>query len=97
MNLINNLLYRLMLVLVAVAVTALFHYFGGLTASASILLGLGFTIVGLWLYGLWKVATFQPYSVEIFDNFDVLCDDLGLSRAPVDRKTSYMRYTSSLH
>jgi hypothetical protein len=86
MNLIKNLLERLMLALVAVAVAAVFHYYGGLTVPASLLLGVGFTIVGLWLYLLWKVTTFQPYSVEIFVNFDVLCDDLGLSRAPVDRE-----------
>lgn len=85
MNLTKNLLERLMLVLVAVAAAALFHYFGGLTVDASLLLGVGFTVVGLWLYGLWKVAAFQPYSVEIVVNFDILCDDLGLSRAPVDR------------
>lgn len=73
-----------MLGLVAGAVIALFHYFGGLTIPASILLGVSFTVVGLWLYGLWKAARFQPYSVDIFVNFDVLCGDLGLPRAPVD-------------
>lgn len=84
MDLIKKLFYRLTLGLVAVAVIFLFHNFGGFTVPASFLLGVGFTIVGLWLYLLLKLAAFQPYSVAIFVNFDLLCDDLGLPRAPVD-------------
>jgi hypothetical protein len=67
-------------------VIVIFHLFGGFTIPASILLGVGFTVVGLWLYLLWKLAAFKPYSVEIFINFDILCDDLGVPRAPVDRE-----------
>src|SRR5215471_5508385 len=86
MNLTKNLLERIMLALVAVALIALFHYFGEFPLPGAILLGVGFTVVGLWLFLLWKVAAFQPYRVEIFVNFDALCSDLGLPRAPVDRE-----------
>lgn len=84
MNLIKRLLERLLLGLVAFVVVVLFHYFGRFTIPASILLGVSFTIVGLWLYFLWRLAVFQPYCIEIFVDFDTLCQDLGLPRAPVN-------------
>jgi hypothetical protein len=61
-SLTRNLFVDLMLGLVAVAAITLFHYFGGFTIPASLLLGVSFTIVGLWLYLLWKLAAFHELS-----------------------------------
>lgn len=80
MNLIKTLRDRLMLALMAVAAIALFHYFGGLTFRASLLIGVCFTIVALWVYQTFMVATFKPYGVQIFVNFEALREDLGMEK-----------------
>jgi hypothetical protein len=80
MNEIKRWLYQFELALVAGAMIVLFHSFGEFTISGSILLGIGSTITALGLYLLQKVVTFQPYSIEVFINFDALCKDLGLAR-----------------
>jgi hypothetical protein len=84
MQLAKNLLETVMLGLIALAAIALLHYYGEFSIPGSLLLGVGLTIVGLWLFRLWKLAAFQPYSVTIFVDFDALCNDIGFPRAPVD-------------
>ena len=42
------------------------------------LLGVCFTIVALWVHGTYKIATFKPYGVQIFVNFEALREDLGM-------------------
>lgn len=75
------LLERFGLVLLAAAAAALLHYFGGLNLPASILLGVAFTIVGMWLYALKQLATFKPYRLVIGVNYEVLWEDLNLTPA----------------
>jgi hypothetical protein len=81
MDLIKRLLDRLAIALVAVAVIALFRSFGGFTIPASILLGVGFTIIGLWLYALKQLAAFKPYRLIIGINYDAFWEDLKLTPA----------------
>lgn len=78
MNLIKSLLEQLMVAVAAAAVCVAFWYFGHFAVPASILLGICFTVIAVWLYGLWKFAAFEPYRITIYVNFDVLRDDLGL-------------------
>jgi len=75
---IKLLLERLGLVLIAAAITAVFHYFGGFREPESITLGVSFTFVVIWLYGLWRLAAFKPYGITIYVKFEALRDDLGL-------------------
>jgi hypothetical protein len=88
MDLIKRLLDRLAIALVAVAVIALFRSFGGFTFRASLLLGVCFTYVALWVHQLYKVATFKPYGVQFFVNFEALREDLGMVKGsePTDSK-----------
>ncbi len=79
-NVIKRLLERSRLVLIAAAIIAVFHYFGGFREPGSILLGASFTLVAVWLYELRRLATFKPYGITIYINFDALRDDLGLSK-----------------
>jgi len=80
-KLIRNLLDTLMLALLAVAMAACFRYFGGLEFPASLSLGVCFTIAATWLFGLWKIAVFEPYKITIYINFDTLRDDIGMSKS----------------
>jgi hypothetical protein len=80
MRLARQLLESIALGLAATAAVIIFHYFGGFTVDASILLGVCFAIVAVWLYQLFKLAAFKPYCVQIFVNFDALRDDLGLPK-----------------
>lgn len=70
---------RFGLVLLVGAAAALLHYYGGLGFSASILLGLAFTITGMWLYGLKEIAAFKPYRLVIGVNYATLWEDLTLA------------------
>jgi len=79
MKLARQRLEALALAIAAGALTVVLHYFGEFTIRESILLGLCFTIVALWVYQSFKLSTFEPYSVEIFVNFDAIRDDLGMS------------------
>lgn len=81
MRLARHLLETLALALAAGALAFVFHQFGGFTFRASILLGVCFTIVALWVHGTYKVATFKPYGVQIFVNFETLREDLGMVKA----------------
>jgi hypothetical protein len=78
MNAIKPLLERLAFVLIAVAITAVFHVFGGFGEPGSILFGVSFTLVAVWLYELLRLAVFKPYRITIYVNFDAIRDDLGL-------------------
>ncbi|HZL29276.1 MAG TPA: hypothetical protein VFC39_22310 [Acidobacteriaceae bacterium] len=64
----------------AFAVIAVFHLFGGFTLPASTLLGGCFTICGVWIHEIYKIATFKPYSLQFFINFEALCEDLGMMK-----------------
>ena len=68
-------------VLLVAAAAALLHYYGDLGSPASILLGLAFTIVGIWLYALKQLAAFKPYRLVIGVNYDAFWEDLNLTPA----------------
>ncbi len=72
------LVERVGIVILAGAAAALLHYYGDLGSSASMLLGVAFTIIGLWLYGLKEIATFKPYRLVIGVNYETLWEDLNL-------------------
>jgi len=86
MNLIRNLRDRLALGVLAAGVMVGFYYFGGFNFRASILLGMSFTIAALWIHSVYKIAAFEPYSVQVFVNFETLREDLGMvkSSEPAD-------------
>ena len=80
MRLARQLLEAFMLTLAAGAIIFVFDYFGGFTFRASLLLGICFTIVALWVYQTYKVATFVPFGVQFFVNFEALREDLGMEK-----------------
>jgi len=80
MRLARQLLEAFALAFAAGAVIVAFHYFGGFTFRASLLLGVCFTIVALWVYQTYKVAMFMPYGVQFFVNFEALREDLGMEK-----------------
>lgn len=80
MNAMKLHLERLGLVLIAAAATAVFHYFGGFREQGSIVLGVSFALVAIWLYELRRLAPFKPYGITIYVNFEALRDDFGLSK-----------------
>jgi len=80
MRLARQLLEALALALAAGAVMVVFYHFGGFTFRASLLLGVCFTIIALWVYQAYKVATFEPYGVQFFVNFEALREDLGMEK-----------------
>ena len=80
MRLARQLLEAFALALTAGAVMVVFHSFGGFTLRASLLLGVCFAIVALWVHQTYKVATFKPYGVQIFVNLDALREDLGMEK-----------------
>ncbi len=65
MRLARQLLETFALALTAGAVIVIFHYFGGFSFRASLLLGVCFTIVAMWVYQTYKVAMFKPYGLQI--------------------------------
>ena len=67
--------------LAAAAITVVFRKFGGFNLAASILLGCCFTIVGVWIHGIYQIADFKPYSLQFFVNFDALREDFGMVKA----------------
>jgi hypothetical protein len=80
MRLARQLLEAFALALAAGAVMVVFHYFGGFTFRESLLLGVFFIILALSVYRTYKVATFEPYGVQIFVNFEALREDLGMEK-----------------
>jgi hypothetical protein len=80
MRFARQLLEAFAFALAAGAVIIVFHSFGGFSFRASLLLGVCFTIVALWVYQTYKVATFKPYSVQFFVNFEALREDLGMKK-----------------
>lgn len=78
MRLARQLLEALALALAAGAVMVVFHYFGGFAFRASLLVGVSLAIVAMWVHQTYKVATFKPYSVQFFVNFEALREDLGM-------------------
>lgn len=68
----------LALLLTAAGVIAVFHYFGGFTFPASMLLGGCFTYLAVWVYAIYKVVSLKPYSVQFFVNFEALREDFGM-------------------
>jgi AAA+ ATPase superfamily predicted ATPase len=86
MRLARQLLETFALAIAAGTVMAVFHYFGGFTFRASLLLGICFTIVALWIYQLYRIAMFEPYGLQFFINFEALREDLGMVKAtePID-------------
>lgn len=81
MKTVIHLLKSISLGLAATAAVIIFHHFGSLTVDASILIGVCFTIVAAWVHDTYKIATFKPYSVQFFVNFDALREDLGMVKA----------------
>lgn len=80
MRLARQLLEAFALALAAAAVIVVFHYFGGFSFRASLLLGVCFTIVALCVYQTYKVTMFKPYGVQIFVNLEALREDLGMEK-----------------
>jgi hypothetical protein len=80
-NIAAVLVERFGLVMLIAAASSLLHYYGNLSFPASILLGVGFTIIGLWLYALKQLAAFKPYRLIIGVNYDAFWEDLKLTPA----------------
>jgi hypothetical protein len=80
-NIAVVLVERVGLVVLVAAAVALLHHYGDLSLEASILLGVAFTIIGMWLYGLKQVAEFKPYRLVIGVDYGALWEDLKLTPA----------------
>src|SRR3954466_609048 len=78
MHLIRELLRSLAVGLIAGGIIVLFGHIGEFTIPQSFLLGACFTTVGVWLFGLFRLSAFRSCGVEIFVNFQALCDGLGV-------------------
>lgn len=80
-NIAAVLVERFGLVMLVAAAASLLHYYGNLSFPVSILLGVGFTIIGLWLYALKQLAAFKPYRLIIGVNYNAFWEDLKLTPA----------------
>lgn len=88
-NTLKELLDSLKLFAVAAAAIALFHYYSGFRRHASLLLGVSFTLVAMWLYLLRQVAVFKPYRLIIGINYAALWQDFKLSPAEGPASENY--------
>ena len=76
---LRTLFERLGLLVLAGAFAAVLDYYGGLALQVSILLGLAFAVIAIWVYLLKRIATFKPFRLIIEINYDALWADLKLA------------------